>query len=296
MYSGQRTRTFRLPGGVLVTVVPLKGAANEALLRAAATHASLYLLVGLVPADPEDPWNVDPPNWAIYVGMSAELQVRLRAGVSLRQWATMRGLNPRLAILIRRERRPLSADVTVLAETLLIRDLFTADRWVMLNSVASCPTVARRLPRHQVAYTLHLVTTLLDFLNGRVLPRGTGSIPMFGPSAGSIREQLVRLVRTCARPMTSAEVVAEATARGIPIDHHGQPTQTARRDLTTRERRGARGPVRVHHTYVRGPSGRREALFYLPGVARRDALRQWQGQRDIGVQRPRPTRRRSRRP
>jgi hypothetical protein len=148
-------------------------------------------------------------------------------------------LEPTLAILIARPGRPLHPDVLRLVETHLIRRLWLA--FSLLNPVCSCPTTARRLNHHQVAYGLWLTQKLIDVVRGRLLPGVTGT-----PTGGTLHEQIVRLVRTNG-PMLTTEIVAAAPAAGIPLSHHGGPCATVRRDASTRER-DSRGPTRIWHT------------------------------------------------
>jgi hypothetical protein len=282
-----RRRTLRLPGGIIVTIVPLHGTGQVRALKAAAFHADLYLLFGETYDPPPNQWEVRTstgPGW--YVGMSAELREELRAGVSLNQWVTQRErLDAQFAVLIRREGGPLDPDVSRWCEVALIRRLWLS--WTLLNTMSSCPTTAARLSRHQLRYGQWLTSRLLNLITGQVVPRGLAGTPTGGP----IREQLVRLVRTQG-PMLTTEIVAEGRRLGLPIARHGTPTATVRRDLATRER-DSRGPTRVWHTRILGPNGRRTGLFYGPELSRAEAIRTWRLRHNLPVRTPR--RRRPRR-
>ncbi|WP_346619640.1 hypothetical protein [Blastococcus montanus] len=281
----QGHRTIRLPGGITVTVVPLTGTTPVKVLRAAAYHADLYLLWGETFAPPINKWEFRTPTGSgFYVGMSAALREELRAGVSLQQWSNRQErLDPRLAILIRRAGRPLDPELLRWCETFLIRQLWL--RWTMLNTVSSCPTAGSRLTRHQLTYGLWLTERLLHLITGRILPAGAEGTPTGGP----IREQLLRLVRT-GGPMLTTEIVAVALKRGVPIHNHGDPHATVRRDLATRER-DSRGPTRVRHTHIQGPSGRSTSLFYPAWMSRSEAVRAWRVRNNLPVPPPRRSRR-----
>ncbi len=286
--SKRHHRTIRLPGQVIITIVPLTGVAPVAVLRAAALHCDLYLLWGDTFAPPATPHGPRVPTGpGFYVGMSAVLRKELRAGVSLQQWSTrQQRLHPQLAILIRRTGRPLDPKLIRWCETHLIRQLWL--NWTMLNTMSGCPTAGGQLTRPQLAYGLWLTRRILDLINGRIIPRGV----VGNPTGGPIREQLLRLVRSSGQPMLTTEIVAAARKLNVPITHHGTPTATVRRDLATRER-DSRGPTRVRHTHIVGPSGRRTALFYPPWMSRAEALRAWRLRHNLPVGRPR--RRRARR-
>lgn len=237
------------------------------LLRSAA-ECSIYMLFGETYATPPDPTGQRVSTGpGFYVGMSSVLRRDLRAGVSLRQWATQRErLAPVLVILISRPGRPLHPDVLRLVETHLIRRLWLA--FTLLNTVSGCPTAARRLGRHQVRFGLWLTDKLIDVVRGRLLPGVTGT-----PTGGTLHEQIVRLVRARG-PMLTTEIVSVAPAAGIPLSHHGDPTATVRRDGFTRER-DSRGPTRIRNTHVT-VNGRTTNLFYPPTMSRAHAIRTWQ--------------------
>lgn len=267
MRPGQ-TRTVWLSGGLRVTVMALDGMGTADLLRRAAHEADLYLLYGSTysaPAEPAGDRTSTGPGF--YVGMSAALLRSVRAGTSLRQWATQRGrLDPSLAILIRRPGRQLSPDLVRFCECHLIRTLF--GEFELLNTVSGCPTAARRLSRHQVAFGLLLVDQVVRLIRGRWLHGVSGT-----PTGGSLHERIVRLVRQRG-PLLTTEIVALAPTVGIPLGHHGTPTATVRRDGATRER-DSRGPTRIRHTRVWAGNRRRTCLFYPPTMSRAEAVRAW---------------------
>lgn len=281
-------QTLRLPGGILLTVIPLTDHRQVRVLRAA-THADLYILFGQTFAPPADEWDFPTSTGpGGYVGLSLTLCDAVRAGVSLQEWWTQREqLQPQLAILIRRPGRPFHPDLVRWTEIALIRRLW--EHYTLLNTVSSCPTVAARLPRHQVLFGLWLVDRLLDLLRGRILPRGVAGAPVGGPT----REQLVRLVRHNG-PLTASELVAEARTLGLPVSAHGDPEATTRRDLCTREPGGSRGPTRIRHTHVTGPAGRPITLFYPPSLSRAAAICAWRLRHNLPVSKPRRHRPRQR--
>jgi hypothetical protein len=273
-------RTLRLPGGIVITVVALAATVNT--LRAAA-EASIYMLFGETYSAPPIPTGQRTSTGpGFYVGISSVLRRDLRAGVSLRQWATQRErLEPTLAILIARPGRPLHPDLLHLVETHLIRRLWLA--FTLLNTVSGCPTAARRLNRHQVAFGLWLTQKLIDVVRGRLLQGVTGT-----PTGGTLHEQIVRLVRARG-PMLTTEIVSMAPAAGIPLFHHGDPCATVRKDASTREK-DSRGPTRVRQTRVT-VNGHRTGLFYPPTMSRAHAIRTWKQRTNQPV---RPLRKHSR--
>jgi hypothetical protein len=275
-----RPRTYRVPGDITVTVLPVTPHTRPVHLLRTATRADLYLLLGDTVQPGDNEWDLPTPTgYGGYIGISRTLRDSRRPAVSLARWWHHHGrLHPRLIVLITFQQQP-TPDLLEWCEVALIRWAWHDD-YALLNTVSSCPGAAARLSSEQISAGTRIVTGLVDLLTRHVLPP-EHTAPLHGRP---IREGLVAVVRDKG-PLTAEEVVAEARALGLPIASHGDPRASARRDLTTRE---GHGPRRVLQTSVRGPGNRPLTLYYPVTMDVERALYTWRAR--MGLLTPGPRR------
>jgi hypothetical protein len=235
-----RRRTIALPDRVTVTVLRLPDGCTTDLLREMLS-ASLYVLAG-----PTTGPSGEDTGFGAYVGISTALNDRVsRCGVSLHNWSYRQGrLRPEVLVLVNRTGRPVDPQALLLIEATLARSI--SRHHTVLNTRTSAPRAYRGTSRHQRLWAEQTSLRLVGLLQGQVFHHHPGR-----PAGGSAREQLVRCVRAANRPLDIDELLTIAHRAGIAVPGR-TPRQRTRRDVTTRERRGAVGQPRLFRTHVGG--------------------------------------------
>jgi hypothetical protein len=258
-----RTVRRRLAGGIIVTIIRLAGGPVGPALQRCLLAADLYILAGQTVGPPgsagDGTGRSQPTGWGCYVGISAALRTRARAGQSLRYWSTELGrLEPEVIVLVRAA-RPLSEPVRLLGEAYVAQQISSAG-WTVLNIRMGSPVAHDRARRPGRLYAEQVGRRIAGLVIGQVChphPRqGTG---------GPMRERLLRLV--LAAPPVGRDVddvLALAAASGLQI-HARQPRQRTRRDITG-SREGGIGAPRLRTTWCTG-----RAVVYPPTITRRQA-------------------------